>query len=64
MSRSILGALVGLAAYFWLPKLAGLHHLMMRPVFLILFALHVVGALWRRFVVRDDVMARMIRPAR
>ena len=60
----ILGALVGLAAYLWLPKLAGLHHLMMRPVFLVLFGLHVVGALWRRFVARDDVVTRMIRPAR
>ncbi len=60
----ILGALVGLAAYFWLPKLAGLHHLMMRPILLGLFALHVVGALWHRFVVRDDVMTRMVRPAR
>ncbi len=60
----IVGALVGLAAYFWLPKLAGVHHLMMRPVFLALFALHVIGALYHRFVVRDDVMTRMVRPAR
>ena len=60
----ILGALVGIAAYYWLPQLAGLHHLMMRPIFLVLFALHVVGALWHRFVVRDDVMTRMVRPAR
>ena len=37
---------------------------MMRPVLLVLFALHVVGALWHRFVVRDDVVTRMIRPAR
>ena len=60
----VLGALVGLVAYFWLPKLAGLHHLMMRPVLLILFAIHLVGALWHRFVVRDEVVTRMIRPAR
>ena len=29
-----------------------------------LIALHVAGALWRRFVVKDDVMTRMVRPAR
>lgn len=57
-------ALVGLAAYFWLPQLAGLHHLMVRPVLLALFALHFVGALWHRFVMRDDVMTRMVRAAR
>jgi cytochrome b561 len=57
-------ALVGLAAYFWLPELAGLHRLMVRPILIVLFALHVVGALWHWFVVRDDVMARMMRPTR
>jgi cytochrome b561 len=60
----VFGALIGLAAYFWLPRLAGLHHLMVRPIFLAVIALHVVGALWHRFVVRDDVVTRMIRPAR
>lgn len=60
----ILGALAGLVAYYWLPSLAGLHHLLMRPVLLLLVALHVVGAIWHRFVVKDDVMTRMIRPAR
>jgi cytochrome b561 len=57
-------ALVGLLAYFRLPQLAGLHHLMVRQILLVLFALHFAGALWHRFVVRDDVMTRMIRPAR
>ena len=60
----VVGALVGLLAYFLIPQLAGLHHLMMRPILLLLLALHVVGALWHRFVVRDDVVTRMIRPAR
>ena len=55
-------ALVGLAANFWLPELAGLHRLMVRPILIVLFALHVAGALWHWFVVRDDVMARMMRP--
>ena len=57
-------ALVGLAAYFWLPELAGLHRLMVRPILIVLFALHVVGALWHWFVVRDEVMTRMMRPTR
>jgi cytochrome b561 len=57
-------ALVGVAANFWLPELAGLHRLMVRPILIVLFALHVIGALWHWFVVRDDVMARILRPAR
>jgi cytochrome b561 len=57
-------ALVGLAANFWLPELAGLHRLMVRPILFVLVALHVVGALWHWIVVRDDVMARMLRPER
>ena len=60
----ILGALAGLIANLWLPSFAGLHHLLMRPVLLALIALHVAGALWHRFVVKDDVMTRMVRPAR
>jgi cytochrome b561 len=57
-------ALVGLLAYFFLPRLAGLHHLMVRQILVVLFALHFAGALWHRFVVRDDIMTRMVRPAR
>ncbi len=56
-------ALVGLAANFWLPELAGLHHLMVRQILIVLVGLHVAGALWHWIVVRDDVMARMMRPA-
>jgi cytochrome b561 len=60
----LIGApIVGLIAYVWLPKLAGLHQLMTRPILVALFALHFAGALWHWLVVRDDVMARMIRPA-
>ena len=57
-------ALVGLAAYFWQPSLAGLHHLMVRPILIVLVGLHIAGALWHQFGVGDDVMARMTRPAR
>jgi cytochrome b561 len=58
------GALVGLAAYFWLPGLGKLHELMSRQVLLVLFALHVVGAVWHWFVARDEAMTRIFRPAR
>jgi len=58
------GAVVGLAAYFWLPALGELHDIMSRQILIVLFGLHVVGALWHRFVMRDEVMTRIIRPAR
>ena len=58
------GAIIGLVAYFWLPPLAGLHHLMSRQILIVLFGLHVAGALWHRFIMRDDVMIRIVRPAR
>ena len=57
------GALVGLIADFWLPQLGGLHELVSRQFLLILFALHVVGALWRAFVARDGALTRIILPA-
>ncbi len=61
----LIGApLVGLVAYFWLPVLGEVHELMTRQILIVLFALHVLGALWHRFVMRDDVMTRMVRPAR
>ncbi len=56
-------AVVGLVAYFLLPGLGELHELMSRQILIVLFALHCVGALWHRFVVRDDVMTRMVRAA-
>ena len=60
----LIGApVVGFIAYLWLPELAGLHKLMVRPILVALFALHFAGALWHWLVVRDDVMTRMIRPA-
>ncbi len=37
---------------------------MVRQILVVLFALHFAGALWHRFVVRDDIMTRMVRPAR
>jgi cytochrome b561 len=55
-------AVVGLLAYFLFPQLAGLHHLMTRPVLLVLVGLHVLGALYQFFVLRSDVVRRMLWP--
>ena len=55
-------AIVGLLAYFLFPQLAGLHHLMTRPVLLLLVGVHVLGALYQHFVLRTDVVRRMLRP--
>ena len=57
-------ALVGLAAYFWLPQLGDVHDVMVRQVLLVLVGLHVLGALYHWAVKNDGVMMRMIRPAR
>ena len=57
-------ALVGLLAYFLFPGLAGLHELLTRQALLILVGLHVLGALYQHFILRSDVVARMVRPVR
>jgi len=57
------GALVGLVAYFWAPSLGELHELMSRQILLMLFTLHVAGALWHAFAARDGVLTRIILPA-
>lgn len=57
-------ALVGLLAYFLFPRLGGLHELLTRQVLLVLFGLHVLGALYQHFILRTDVFRRMLRPIR
>ncbi len=57
-------ALVGLFVYFAFPTLAPLHEFLTRFALIILVALHVAGALWHHFYWRDDVLVRMLRPAR
>ena len=57
-------AIVGLLTFYWLPGLGELHEAMSRQILLVLVGLHVLGALYHRFVVRDEVMTRMVRPAR
>jgi len=57
-------ALIGLVVYFAYPALAPLHEFMTRLALMALVALHVAGALWHHFYWRDDVLMRMLRPAR
>jgi cytochrome b561 len=59
----LIGApIVGLVAYFFVPSLGGLHEFMARPALLVLVGLHVLGALYQHFVLRSDVVKRMMRP--
>lgn len=60
-------ALIGLLAYYLFPGLAGLHDLLSRLVLIALVGLHVLGAGYQHFILRTDVMKRMLRardPAR
>lgn len=52
--------LTGLAAWFLKIRPAGEIHELMKPVFIVLIALHIVGALWHKFVLKDDTMQRML----
>ncbi|WP_075215416.1 cytochrome b [Mongoliimonas terrestris] len=52
----------GLVAYYVSEAAAGPHKLM-KPVFIVLILLHVVGALWHQMVARDATMRRMIAPS-
>ncbi|MEP1932754.1 MAG: cytochrome b/b6 domain-containing protein [Roseibium sp.] len=56
----IAAPLTGIAAWFFGIREAGAVHHYMKPAFIILIALHVVGALWHRFVLKDTVMKRML----
>ena len=52
----------GLLAFFVAPGLAEAHEFLVRLPLMILVGLHVVGALWHRLVLRDNVLPRMFRP--
>jgi cytochrome b561 len=58
----ILAPIGGLVGFFLIPKAADIHELMVRIPLMILVGLHVAGALWHQFVVRDNVLSRMWRP--
>ncbi len=58
----ILAPIAGLIGFFFIPKVAGIHHLMVRLPLMVLVGLHVIGALWHHFGMRDNVLRRMVRP--
>lgn len=54
----------GLVAWYLGVHDAGEVHEAMKPVFVLLIALHVLAVVWHRIVLKDDTMARMLRPGR
>jgi len=58
----LLMPLSGIAAWFGGVKLAADAHSLLRLVFLLLILLHILGALYHRFVLKSGVMQRMMRP--
>ncbi|MEP3049268.1 MAG: cytochrome b/b6 domain-containing protein [Roseibium sp.] len=56
----IAAPLTGIAAWFFGIREAGAVHHYMKPAFILLIALHIVGALWHKFVLKDAVMKRML----
>lgn len=56
----IAAPLTGAAAWFLGIREAGSIHHFSKPAFIILIALHVAGALWHKFVLKDQVMQRMV----
>ncbi|GGH58898.1 cytochrome B [Frigidibacter albus] len=55
--------LSGAAAWFGGVEAAGDAHEVMKTLLLVLVALHVAGALFHQFVLKDGLMLRMKRPA-
>lgn len=55
----ILLPLSGAIAWFRGVEAAGEAHEVMKSVLLVLVALHVIGALWHQFVLKDGLMRRM-----
>lgn len=58
----VVAPLVGLAAFFVAPKLGGVHEFLVRLPIIVLVGLHVVGTIYHRVVLRDDVAMRMFKP--
>ncbi len=54
--------LSGSAAWFFDVKPAAGVHVIGKTVLLVLVGLHIAGALYQRFVLRSDVMSRMLSP--
>ncbi|HQY45144.1 MAG TPA: cytochrome b/b6 domain-containing protein [Paracoccaceae bacterium] len=54
--------LAGMAAWFGGVEAAGEAHELLMNLMMVLVVLHVLGALYHQFVVRDGVLTRMLRP--
>jgi cytochrome b561 len=52
--------LSGAVAYFGVVETAGDFHKLMKPVLIVLVALHVLGALYQHFWLKSDVLKRML----
>ncbi len=50
-----------LAWYFRLERIGELHEIG-KPVIIVVVAVHAAGALWQHFVVKTDVLRRMLKP--
>lgn len=59
---TIVTVLSGGLAWFGGLRAAGTAHEIFKTVLLVLIGLHVAGALYQKFVLKSDVMARMLRP--
>lgn len=57
----IVAPLVGLVAWFGANREAAELHEAAKPAFVLLVALHVLGALWHQFVRKDGLLLRMMR---
>ncbi|WP_292022963.1 cytochrome b/b6 domain-containing protein [Maritimibacter sp. UBA3975] len=58
----ILVPVSGAAAWFAVNENAAQGHELFKSILLLLIALHFLGALFQRFVLKSDVMTRMMRP--
>ncbi|WP_417686305.1 cytochrome b [Roseibium sp.] len=55
----IIAPVTGLVAWYLGVHLAGEVHEVMKPLFIVLIAAHVLGALWHQFILKDRTLARM-----
>ena len=56
----IAAPVTGIAAWFFQIRPAGEIHHFTKPVLIVLIGVHVVGALWHQFALKDDLMRRMV----
>ncbi|MBC2834130.1 cytochrome b [Paragemmobacter straminiformis] len=58
----IVAPLVGLAAWFGASEDIADLHTLVKPVLIVLIAVHVLAALWHQFILKDGALLRMKRP--